>query len=168
MPLLVKLTTDHTHSYIDHTHHFPCRNSLEQVGVIGCGLVEAVVHFVPATTAELETLEDGEEQPHNYQKLHSTQYHMTLLINHMTPLINHMTPHSNHMIPLINHMTPTHQSRDHIDQSNDHTHRDVLLWKQVQVLLVLQVLASGNELPLIVHGVHHVQLGMVLNTITQE
>ncbi len=34
---------------------------LEQVGVIGCGLVEAVVHIVPETTAELETLEDGEE-----------------------------------------------------------------------------------------------------------
>ncbi len=63
--------TDHTHAYIDHTHHFLCRNSLEQVGVIGCGLVEAVVHFVSATTVELETLEDGEEQPHNYQKLQS-------------------------------------------------------------------------------------------------
>ncbi len=63
---------------------------------------------------------------------------------------------------------PTQQSRDHIDQSHDHTHRDILLWKQVQVLLVLQVLASGNELPLIVQGVHHAQLGMVLNTITQE
>ncbi len=26
----------------------------------------SLVHFVPATTVELETLEDGEEQPHNY------------------------------------------------------------------------------------------------------
>ncbi len=29
---------------------------------------------------------------------------------------------------------------------------------------MVQVLASGNELPLIVQGVHHAQLGMVLNS----
>ena len=52
---------DHTHWHIDHAHNFPCGNSLEQVDVIGCGLVEAVVHFVPATTVEFDTLEDGEE-----------------------------------------------------------------------------------------------------------
>ncbi len=111
--------------------------------------------------------------------------HMTPLIKHMTSLITHQShdhihqahdltrqsqdltrqshdftrqshdpTHQSHD-PTHQSHDPTHQSHDHTHQSHDHTHRDILLWKQVQVLLVVQVLASGNELPFLVQGVHH-------------
>ncbi len=59
---------------IDNTHHLPAQLT-GAGGVIGCGLVEAMVHFVPEITVELETLEDGEEQPHKVGRYWGILYH---------------------------------------------------------------------------------------------